>query len=139
MALINNVPGDEITDVPADPKKRVRLGQGWISWFAQVFYLLSNITRSGTTAQRPTKNVWIGQPFFDTTLMAPVYAASVNPIVWVPAASGTLSFTWASGNTASRPVPTQVGQMYYDTTLTQPIWVQQISPAIWVNASGTTV
>jgi hypothetical protein len=144
MALINNVPGDTISDpqpTERPPRAAIRIALGWVSWFQQVFRILTNLTLSGTTAQRPTQNLWIGQPYFDTTLMAPVYVESVGPpVVWVPAANGNLSFTWSAGTTAQRPsTALQLGQMYFDTTLGQPIWCSSISPIHWVNAAGVQV
>ena len=80
MALISNVPGNNITD---DPKKPVTIGRLWTSFFEAVFNLLSALTQSGTTAQRPTTFLWIGRPYFDTTLGYPVWVKSVGPTVWV--------------------------------------------------------
>lgn len=42
--------------------------------------------QSGTMAQRPTKLLWVGRQFYDTTLGKPVYVASVAPVVWKDAA-----------------------------------------------------
>lgn len=80
MALINNVGNDELSD---DPKNPVKIGQRWTSFFDQVFNLLSAMTQSGTTAQRPTSFLWIGRSYFDTTKGYPVYVKSVGPVVWV--------------------------------------------------------
>lgn len=109
----------------------------WISWFQQVFNLLSGMSLAGTTAQRPTTNLWIGQPYFNTDHMAPEYVSSVSPVSWVPAANGNLSFTWPGGS--SRPSPPQLYQSFFDATLGQPIWCANTSPVKWVNAAGVQV
>ena len=45
--------------------------------------VLQSATESGTTANRPTVELWIGRRYFDTTLGHPVYLKSVRPSVWV--------------------------------------------------------
>lgn len=42
-----------------------------------------------------------------------------------------------SGNTANRPVTTEIGQQYYDTSLSKPVWYAGAS--VWVDATGTAV
>lgn len=41
---------------------------------------LSALTEAGTTAQRPTVNLWIGRAYFDTTLGFEIH---YNGTVWV--------------------------------------------------------
>lgn len=40
---------------------------------------------SGSTINRPSE-VYVGMPFFDTTLNEPIWCASISPITWVNAA-----------------------------------------------------
>jgi hypothetical protein len=87
MALLNNVPGTDLSD---DPKKPMVIGRAWTSFFEAVFNLLFAMTQSGTTAQRPTTFLWFGRRFYDTTLGKPVYVASVGPTVWKDAAGNTV-------------------------------------------------
>lgn len=54
----------------------------WITWFNQAYTLLFSIQQSGTTAQRPTTNLWIGRRYYDQTLGKPCWIHSVNPPVW---------------------------------------------------------
>lgn len=54
---------------------------GWREWFSRVALLANG--DSGPTADRPTKGLYIGKSYFDTTLGYPVYLASVKPSVWV--------------------------------------------------------
>lgn len=77
MALINNVPGNDFQNGTKP------FGVAWTSFFEQIFNILTAMTQSGTTANRPTKFLWIGRNYFDTTLGYPVYVKSVGPVVWV--------------------------------------------------------
>jgi hypothetical protein len=81
-----------ITEAPKDAP----LGKGgmfnwaWLQWFQSVHLTASTTQESGPTTQRPTKNLWIGRRFFDTTVGKPVYLKSTAPNVWVDGA-GTVS------------------------------------------------
>lgn len=55
----------------------------WQEYFTGVFNSITAIQQSGTTANRPTRGLWIGRPYFDTTVGYPVYLKSANPPVWV--------------------------------------------------------
>lgn len=58
----------------------------WQSVFSRWHTIIASAQQSGTTAQRPTKVLWIGRRYFDTTLGKPVYLKSINPSVWVDGA-----------------------------------------------------
>lgn len=58
----------------------------WAQWATRVHSVANAAVTSGTTSQRPTKGVWIGLQYYDTTLNKPVYVSSANPIVWRDAA-----------------------------------------------------
>lgn len=60
-----------IRDAAADPP-------GWKSWFTQVYNVVFSQQQSGTTANRPTKNLWIGRRYFDTTLGQAYYISAVS-------------------------------------------------------------
>ena len=60
-----------------------RLSPEWQSFFTDVFNSITGMQKSGNTASRPTKGLWVGLPYFDTTLGYPVWLRSVNPNVWV--------------------------------------------------------
>ena len=55
-----------------------------IAWYGAVGRLCNALTRSGVTANRPTKGLYIGMPYFDTTLAAgagkPIW---YNGTIWV--------------------------------------------------------
>lgn len=52
--------------------------------FLNLLRLIANsMTEYGTTAQRPTDNLWIGRIFYDTTLNKPIWVNAITPsIVW---------------------------------------------------------
>ena len=43
-------------------------GRPWATWFTQAFNILFADQQSGVTADRPTRNLWPGRPYFDTSL-----------------------------------------------------------------------
>lgn len=49
----------------------------WIEFNSDVYRALVALQLSGTTAQRPLKGLYVGRPFFDTTLNRPIWY-SVN-------------------------------------------------------------
>lgn len=57
----------------------------WGNWLSQAFAILQASEQSGTTAQRPTKNLWPGRIYFDTSLGAngkPIWV-NKNATGWV--------------------------------------------------------
>lgn len=58
----------------------------WQSVFSRWHSIIVTGQESGTTAQRPIKQVWVGRQYFDTNLGVPVYIKSVKPLVWVNSA-----------------------------------------------------
>jgi hypothetical protein len=53
------------------------------SWLQSLQYWLSPVGTSGPTAKRPTKQLYVGQVFYDTTLGYPVWVHQVSPsIIW---------------------------------------------------------
>jgi hypothetical protein len=82
MALINQPP-----QTPVDQAGAV--SQGWATFFSAVFSILDALTMSGTTANRPTRFLWVGRPYYDRTLNAgvglPIYYTGTGA-VWITAA-----------------------------------------------------
>lgn len=60
----------------------------WLTWFSHVREILSALTMSGPTENRPTSFLWVGRPYWDETLQKPVYLSSSDPNVWKDAAGG---------------------------------------------------
>ena len=63
------------------------ISRGWVSWLEKIGRYACSVSESGVTANRPTKNLWIGRPFFDTTLGKPVWYDGTN---WVDATGATV-------------------------------------------------
>lgn len=61
----------------------------WAQWISWVHQTVSAMRQSGPTADRPTKVLWIGRSFYDTTINKPIYVSAVKPTVWRDAA-GTI-------------------------------------------------
>ncbi len=53
-----------------------------IAWYGAIGRLCNAITGSGTTAQRPVKGLYLGRPYFDTTLGKPIWYKTAG---WVDA------------------------------------------------------
>jgi len=62
----------------------------WQAWFGSIQQWLGPQSQNGTTAQRPTKSLYVGLSYFDTTLGLPVFVKSLHPTVWVNAAGGVV-------------------------------------------------
>lgn len=69
--------------------KQGSLTAAWRAWLSALFPLVATIGANGSTAMRPvgtgTVPLFVGQPYFDTTLGYPVWIKSLNPTVWVNA------------------------------------------------------
>ena len=69
---------------------------GWRNFFAAVLSVCSAVSERGTTAQRPTSNVWVGRMYFDTSLGAnggkPIWAVSIaaGVVTWVDASGAVV-------------------------------------------------
>lgn len=82
----DNAPIAEPSGIATDP---------WRAWFSRVQAIVAASQQSGTTANRPTKVLWIGRRYWDVTLQKPVFVAGVNPTVWKDAAGAIdASFTY---------------------------------------------
>lgn len=73
---------------------RVRPTTGWATFFSNAYKICFDLTKSGTTANRPITNLYVGKFYFDTSLGAnggkPIWVASVSAGVatWVDATGG---------------------------------------------------
>lgn len=67
MALINPPPSGKPEDTSA-----------WRNWFNALFRIGHAVTSSGTTAQRPTKDLYPGRFYYDTDLDMPVWRNAAN-------------------------------------------------------------
>jgi len=67
MAVIGPVPTRDDLPVAGD---LARWTEPWRNWFSQVRLVCFAQQESGTTANRPTKNLYPGRRYFDTSLGA---------------------------------------------------------------------
>lgn len=76
------------TTIIVDPQTG-RLTMQWQGWLSRAGLFGGPLGSAGTTANRPqgTSQVplFVGQPYFDVTLMKPVWVQSLNPTVWCDA------------------------------------------------------
>jgi hypothetical protein len=71
--------------------KGERMSQIWQAWFGSIFQWLGPQGQFGTTAKRPTTNLFIGLSYYDTTLGYPVFVHQISPsIVWHNAAGAVV-------------------------------------------------
>lgn len=63
------------------------LNPAWAVWLSRVGGSANAVRESGPSANRPTDGLWIGRPYFDTTLGYEINVKSVPPrpapAVWV--------------------------------------------------------
>lgn len=87
MALTNAI-------IPQQPSNSTitdstgRVSTPWSLFFNNLLIVVKQLNagnQSGTTALRPTVNLYIGMSYFDTTLGLPVFLKTLAP-VWVNAA-----------------------------------------------------
>ncbi len=86
-----------LAPIPTDPRLTGRSGEvmpWWQSWFESVRYWLNPLGMSGATAARPVDSsrtpLYIGQPYFDTTINKPIWVKSKGPTVWVDATGASV-------------------------------------------------
>jgi len=77
------------------------------SWVSEVTRVWSAVTSSGTTAARPTDNLWAGRTYFDTTINQEVFWDGVSS--WV---------TWGGGGGGGAPTGATYVTLSLDGTLT---------------------
>ena len=67
----------------------------WQSWITRVQSVLNALTASGISAGRPTQNLYVGQPYFDTTLNQIVWW---DGSAWIKSAPSTIGTSILYGN-----------------------------------------
>ena len=72
-----------------------RVQTPWAQWFSQLQPILQSVVDSGPTSGRPTQNLYIGYPYFDTTIDQMVYW---NGVIWVTYAPSTTGTSILKGN-----------------------------------------
>ena len=64
------------------------MSRSWTEWFTKLHSIQQDA--SGTTANRPTSNLFVGRQYMDTTLGYPIWLLSANPTVWVDATGASV-------------------------------------------------
>lgn len=68
-----------------------RFTAAWAGWLSQAQTVIADAANSGPTTTRPTKDMYIGKPYFDTTLGIPIWLKTPGAVpVWVNAAGGAV-------------------------------------------------
>lgn len=66
------------------------ISQSWADWLTAIGLMVSSLDSSGVTADRPTKGLFVGRFYFDTTLGKPIWLKSVRPTTWVDATGASV-------------------------------------------------
>lgn len=106
----------------------------WFPWFRKVTDTCNALRQSGTTAQRPTVGLWIGRPYFDTTLG---YEVFYDGSTWVGGSGG------GGGVPTSRLISTTAplaggGDLTADRTLSVATFGSGASGVVPASGGGTT-
>ena len=60
--------------------KQGKIDAAWQAFFSDAFKYLVAIILSGNTASRPVKGLYVGRPYFDTTVGRPIW---FDGTIWV--------------------------------------------------------
>lgn len=66
------------------------ISPAWAIWLNKLWMVAGALDNSGTTANRPTTGLYVGRPYFDTTLGYRIWLESVRPTVWVDATGASV-------------------------------------------------
>lgn len=110
----------------------------WAQWLSRVQSVLNGITGSGVTAGRPIKDLFVGQPYFDTSLNYPVFW---NGSDWVANAgpqgpTGPIGPQGQQGNTGPSGLLSAYYGSFYDTHVSQVAGTITSSYPIFVNSTA---
>ena len=89
MALINQPLTSSVDDISIDENQNAVavVNSEWRNFFGAVSNICIAVTSSGTTVQRPTKFLFTGRPYFDTTLGIPIWYKTAG---WVNSVGGAV-------------------------------------------------
>jgi hypothetical protein len=78
-----------ITPPPSQKPFQVKDAQGrdipdpaWIEFCSEAFKGVAATQQSGTTANRPTKGLWVGRFYLDTDLGIPIWYSGTGTVWW---------------------------------------------------------
>lgn len=88
------MPINRIPSTPFISDEKGRLTPLYEALMSSIDYWLSPVGSSGATANRPlgstARPLYVGQPYFDTSLGKPIWVKSMNPTVWVDATGASI-------------------------------------------------
>jgi len=70
---ISSPPYRGAVDAQDATKMLTVVARPWRVFFDAVFRICFAATQSGTSAQRPDSGLWVGRPYWDTTLGYPIW------------------------------------------------------------------
>lgn len=85
--IVNGVPVRGGVDEENDQGRITGVSRPWRTFFNQLFMVCFAATQSGTTAQRPDTNLWVGRRYFDTTVGLPIFYDGAD---WIDAAGNVV-------------------------------------------------
>lgn len=145
MSQIGALPTGAVDTLDFDKDRKPFLrdvATGFRNFFNAVQIICNAVTRSGTTAQRPTTGVWIGMPYFDTTLGQEIYvsAATASSVTWyVPQTAlipWTPAITFATPGDFAATYSSQAGSATKTGRLTVATFTLVTSSFTFTTASG---
>lgn len=71
----------------------------WAQLFTRWHAIITSQQQSGSSAERPISNLWVGRRYFDTTLGMPIWVSQVNPTVIWTGATGSAYLELSSSTT----------------------------------------
>lgn len=80
----------EVLDDRGEKRGTTRWSQPWKNWLTVTGIIVFDVQRSGTTANRPTRNLYVGKPYFDTTLAIPIWYDANGVTGWCDAAGNNV-------------------------------------------------
>ena len=67
-------PGQNVVELRQGVEVRpVKARVDWYNWAVAITNAINALRSSGTTTNRPTKNLFVGRTYFDTTLGKPIW------------------------------------------------------------------
>ncbi len=84
---ISPPPNQEPISAPSINSLSTRISDKWQEFFSATYTGILDLQSSGTTDNRPTKRLYVGRPFFDTSLGIPIWYNGVN---WIDSSGGVV-------------------------------------------------
>ena len=97
-----------------------KLSVAWTRWFSSVDNYMRSVAGSGTTSNRPTKELFVGMDYFDSELGVKITIKSLNPTVWVNSSGENIdTITNTASTTTSTTTETAAPYRFASLSYTQ--------------------